>query len=375
MHAITQKTSLELLMFDGANPRRVCIETDRFSLGRSEENDLVIASGGVARRHALIERFEDLIRVIPCDPTAETFVNGVRIANAAPLHDRDLLRIGDECEIEVRIHRGQALASREYRGQVETGGQIKAEESVISRRDFITASVSAIGAVTAASFFVIRGNKKGMPDSLILSPVSGPAEKIAEPVASTGSGNRSQRLRGYAVQAVSQISRDSRAYVFDDEHIGEIEDRVNRYQTSAILNTALGDLNARGSNIARRIDREMQPALVFYTAIGEMLFRDRSEDIIRLADTVIGKLREVGRQFGTVRADSCLLTVAGYRMNSTAMLRTSVPDPYADRTVWHLKKTGRISKEAYEFVLVFLAVAVIAQSPKSFGIDAESCIF
>jgi hypothetical protein len=57
-------------------------------------------------------------------------------------------------------------------------------------------------------------------------------------------------------------------------------------------------------------------------------------------------------------------------------LATKMPDLARDiRTIWYLKKQGKISDGEYDMAVRFLAVGTIAQNPKDFGVNAEPLSF
>jgi hypothetical protein len=45
------------------------------------------------------------------------------------------------------------------------------------------------------------------------------------------------------------------------------------------------------------------------------------------------------------------------------------------RTIWFLKKQGKISDSEYQFALRFLAIGTIMQNPKDFGVESPAVIF
>jgi len=47
----------------------------------------------------------------------------------------------------------------------------------------------------------------------------------------------------------------------------------------------------------------------------------------------------------------------------------------AKRTVWYLYRQNGIDRRTYEFVVSFLAAAILAQHPQEFGIAADPLAF
>src|SRR2546428_13585716 len=79
------------------------VDTKRFSIGRTPENDLVIEDTSLSRRHALIENFEGRFNLSDCGSSNGTFVNGNSITAQTELSDWDGLTFGGVGDILVRI--------------------------------------------------------------------------------------------------------------------------------------------------------------------------------------------------------------------------------------------------------------------------------
>src|SRR5215472_773991 len=77
----------------GSSPRTVAIDHLPFTLGRSSERDLCIASPEISRAHALIDRDADGYFVRDTGSRHGTFVNGIRIATTR-LRSHDRIALG-----------------------------------------------------------------------------------------------------------------------------------------------------------------------------------------------------------------------------------------------------------------------------------------
>jgi hypothetical protein len=75
--------------------RRVVLEQDTVTLGRTPECELALADPGVSRRHAEVRRGTDNHWVVAdLGSTNGTKVNGLRISSARPLEDGDEITVG-----------------------------------------------------------------------------------------------------------------------------------------------------------------------------------------------------------------------------------------------------------------------------------------
>ena len=83
--------------------KRVLVEEERFSIGRTPDNDLQISLGNLSRQHVKIERFADVFIVSDCDSSNGTFLNNERLTDPVSLKDGDKLNLADTIEIEVEL--------------------------------------------------------------------------------------------------------------------------------------------------------------------------------------------------------------------------------------------------------------------------------
>lgn len=83
--------------------KRVLVEGERFSIGRTPDNDLQIPLGNLSRQHAKIERFADVLIISDCGSSNGTFLNGEKVENPIGLKNGDKLDLGGGVEIEVEF--------------------------------------------------------------------------------------------------------------------------------------------------------------------------------------------------------------------------------------------------------------------------------
>ncbi len=89
-----------LQVSDGANPRRVAIEKDVFTIGRRAGNDLKLSATDVSREHAEIARQGEQFVLRDRRSKFGTFVNGARVTEH-PLRHGDTIRLGQGGGIEM----------------------------------------------------------------------------------------------------------------------------------------------------------------------------------------------------------------------------------------------------------------------------------
>jgi uncharacterized protein YkwD len=84
------------LVVRGAGRERaeISLSRGRVTIGSTSDNSVVLADKTVSRRHAILEITEDSCTVVDAGSTNGTFVNGLRITAATPVHNGDELRFG-----------------------------------------------------------------------------------------------------------------------------------------------------------------------------------------------------------------------------------------------------------------------------------------
>src|SRR5207237_5787415 len=90
----------------------ILVESIRFTICPSPDNDLVITDSNLSRRHALVECFDGIAQVSDCGSRNGTQLNSVAVTGAAVLSDGDVITLGGSTEITVRIGARASAESR-----------------------------------------------------------------------------------------------------------------------------------------------------------------------------------------------------------------------------------------------------------------------
>src|SRR5438094_3030484 len=114
-------TRLTLTLPPTLGSEKIEVDTKRFSIGRTPENDLVIEDSSLSRRHALIENFEGRFNLSDCGSSNGTFVNGKTITALTELSDWDVLTFGGVGDILVRIDSGTHASGVQLSGLQPAG--------------------------------------------------------------------------------------------------------------------------------------------------------------------------------------------------------------------------------------------------------------
>ncbi|ANO51324.1 FHA domain-containing protein [Woeseia oceani] len=81
------------LTYQGRTVREISLNTERVMIGRSEHNEIAIASRFISRHHALFIRDNGTTLLMDLNSTNGTFVNSQRVSNHIMVHD-DIVTIG-----------------------------------------------------------------------------------------------------------------------------------------------------------------------------------------------------------------------------------------------------------------------------------------
>lgn len=382
--------------------RQIAVESLRFTIGRSPDSDLEIDDPGLSRRHALIEKFEGVVLASDCGSENGTFVNGNRITSGVVLKDRDVILIGSACSIVVGI--GNAMTenaskvAQDHAGRIEVdGGKSEAPAVWLTTPVIAFAAVALVLLVAAPLIAFLNGGKAARGERVSKSQqrqnenegarAAAPARAEADRDARTSGDLPSkaitvEQVEKVAVQFMRRISSDDRPYVFPPyavNALGDIRQRVEQYCASPALAPALQSIANGGPAIAAQARREgIEPGLVIYTALADSEGGQAGGDQMAVARRILPDLLSLRKTLGTESADKSLILVAAYKMGggtkkSHPLLQTMrrvVKNPLSDRNVWFLREQGGLDNKAYDFVVSFLALGVIAENPRRFGVTA-----
>ena len=96
------------------------LDRDRTTFGRGSDADFRFDDNGLSRLNATIYREGDRVWVVDENSTNGTFVNGERVAGSGtPLRDSDVVRIGNNTDLTVRIRRPEEAVAAASMAQPE----------------------------------------------------------------------------------------------------------------------------------------------------------------------------------------------------------------------------------------------------------------
>jgi hypothetical protein len=190
-------------------------------------------------------------------------------------------------------------------------------------------------------------------------------------------------------RVMSKLSKDNAPYI-SEVGINDVKRKVEEYRGSSDLRDRLRIVKQGCSEITAEAERiNLRPALLMYAALADSEGQFGSNPVVAVR-RMSPRLLSLRATFGTETANSSLLLIAAYPypFNPPIGSQTRTPHPLASklveiggrrstvdtseaRTVWFLHDKNAITDEAYQLVIRLLAIAVIAQNPSQYGIDAE----
>ncbi|HEX4950928.1 MAG TPA: FHA domain-containing protein [Blastocatellia bacterium] len=383
--------------------QQVAVNTNPFTIGRQEGNNLVIRDSGLSRRHALITSFQDVAQLSDCGSQNGTYLNGQLLASAAVLKNGDVIAIGETCKLRVQV-KAQAAANAPSLAPanpppkpVPSAPPAPSTPAAAATLELPKLSPAVLAAVATGAIIVIAGLLIGLvmwkqqksPDKnqdivfMPETPISNASESPKSgdpPPTTTNVPAGSDQFENSLVQVIRNISNDSN-YPFPTAAVAEIKQKAQQAATPTLANT-LRTISTRGDETINQIRAQglKKPALLIFMALAET---NGSGDPLAVARGLVEEVQFLRGHFGYDYADPTLLVVAAYKIPGgnkkshplLPTLRQLTKDPRTDRNVWFLRSKGALSDTAYDFVLRFLAYGAIAQNPRQFGLDAPPLVF
>jgi pSer/pThr/pTyr-binding forkhead associated (FHA) protein len=133
---------------ENGSSKRVLVEGEKFTVGRTPDNDLSIPIPNLSRRHIQIERFADIFIVSDVGSSNGTTLNGEEVKDPIALKNGNKINLGGGVEIEIEMISDDPAAD----DSASSGGDSAKEDSENKSADSAqAASVSAAQNASAAS--------------------------------------------------------------------------------------------------------------------------------------------------------------------------------------------------------------------------------
>src|SRR5262245_54710494 len=358
-------SDLILRIYDTTPAREFIAPAGTCSIGRGEDNDLVINQAGVSRRHAVIGVYIDGAQISDCGSQNGTFVNHRPVVGSAPINNGDTISLGSVCEIEVVM-----TASKAKERSEAPSGAARAPRKLRLTAP-LGAVFSIIGIVVIASVIAWMKSGNGELDGKV-----DPSPSPSTPASPSLTASRPPQdralieIEGGAKRMMRRISNDSMDYAsLDQSSLRQIRSAVEQSCKSPSLATAFQVISQNRSEFIRLADNQISPDLLAYAVLAET--NGGTQNLMAKAREMAPKLNALRSMFGGDLTDSALLFVAAYYEGVPSKkhhpLLDRIPDP-TQRDIWSLSRGGKFKPGQYEFVLRFIAYGIIADNPRQCGI-------
>lgn len=414
--------TLTLYDLETGRKKRINLDSRRFTIGRLLENDLAIDDPDLSRRHAIIESFEGSVLISDCGSQNGTHVNGQRVAGSCELYDGDVITFGGAKEITVEMAHAPSSRSSvagalspvlpdpatadEPVQRANTNNPLPQSMPTWLNAPVIAGAAAVLILLGTGLLLALKGGSSSAPSRTFRPPpaetqssstVSERATPPPEPDNDETPGNVTASLPGDSDElriveknariVMTGISNDNSPFL-PSEVVSQINEKVKKYKGSTVLRDHLRIMKQRGvaELAAPAKSNDIKLSLAVFAALAKMDRDGERGDPVTVAQAMLPGLRKLAIIFGGELANDSLLVVATLDQPPTGNfhpLQLTISRLANDqheivtkiRTVWYLYDHQKISARAYDIVLRFLAIGVIAQDPHHFGVEADPLTF
>ena len=413
-------------------PKRILVGRDDFVIGRHPDNDLCINDTRLSRQHLRIERVGDRITVSDCGSSNGTTLNYDDLFESATLRNGDILNLGG-MEIRVEIisanhEESFAPVAEESAPQIEENRPTATAQSVpnsfggVSSNFFFIAP--ALGLLVllfvGGLFFAFRGNPESSNNEIgdartpveketdstprktpsgdkTPTPANSPSNSGDNPNATqtpTTNGTTQtpvfsseiEKVKATAKEFMHRIAENDANPFLKTDQAEKVNQKIKNLKNSSSLAEnlkAVGRDKSQFETLAS--SKGMKPQFLAAAALNE------GGNPTETAKTMLPILGNLKTELSTDFADDCLLVIAAYDqgkqgdfktmqrkiegLSKTLSKKGESVSTRELRKMWFLKEKGKITDAEFEYAINFLAIGVIMQNPKDFGVNAEAVVF
>jgi pSer/pThr/pTyr-binding forkhead associated (FHA) protein len=405
--------------------RRIKVEGSSFTIGRHSDCSLAVPNGKLSREHVKIDSFGEVFVVSDCGSSNGTTLNGAQLNEPVALQNGDRLNLGGGLDIEIETVSDRPKASRsradddnDYSPNYAAGGGQSASgagASSIPTFVFIAAPALVIVFLVCGGgmLYLFGGNgaNNGQPTPEISTFTPTPDDEetpekspTPRPSSTAGGGNVSPSPDSTVTQPTPQssdemkkIEASSGAFLqrialndptpfLQTTEIEILRAKLSQFKGSSALAENFKAVKASASQFQSLAQSKgLKPQFLAVAALAEI--GNSRGNPLETAQRMLPIFGELRVTLSNNLADDNLLMIAAYDQgkagkfkdlrNTLEALAKKNPStsPRQIRTIWFLKKQGKITDAEYEFALRFLAIGTITQNPQDFGVNAEAVIF
>ena len=406
--------------------RRVSVNRKTFVIGRHSDNDLCIPNAKLSRQHAEIESSSDAFTVNDLGSSNGTFLNGEDLREPMTLQNGDELDLGGGIRISVEIAFNEPKAQKSDNIPVESSKNSvvpSKQTAASSNNSAIPTSVFIIAPILGVIILVCGGgllyilggsgsSNNGKNNDIVLdypTPDDTPEKTKSPTPKSSASVANSPLLTSPSPEETNtesppEVSSDSKKV---EQNSAIFLQRIALNDPSAFLKTAeIEAVNSKlaqfkgSSNLAENLKAVKSNASQFeslaqskglkaqFLAVAALTeIGNNRGNPLETAKTMLPVLGNLRISLANNLADDNLMMIAAYDQgkagkfkdlrNFLEALAKKNPgvSPREIRTIWFLKKQGKLTDAEFDYALRFLAIGTITQNPKDFNVNAEAVTF
>jgi pSer/pThr/pTyr-binding forkhead associated (FHA) protein len=412
--------------------QRVLVEGSKFIIGRHSECDLSFPSGKLSRQHVKIESFTEVFIVSDCGSSNGTTLNGSELRDPVALKDGDVLNLGGGLDIETEIvsdrpkagKKGAADEDEDSEDDNSSGGSsvssgASSQSSAVSSSGsssiptgiLIAAPVLAIVLLLCGGglLFFLGGTNEDprrgsdvtytptTPDdtpeksptprssSTVATSVSpSPGETTAPPTPEISDEKKKIEINSAAF--LQRVALNDPTAFLKSTEIEIISPKITQIKNSSALAENFKAVKTNASQIQSLAkSKGLTPLFLAVAALTEL--GGNRGNPLEVAQKILPIYSDLKISLANNLADDNLLMVAAFDQGKAGKFndlrnvlealakKNQNVGPREIRTIWFLKKQGKITDAEYEYALRFLAIGTIMQNPKDFGVNAEAVTF
>lgn len=417
-------------------PKRILVGREYFVIGRHPDNDLGIAIDKLSREHLKIERFGDTFTVSDSGSSNGTTLNYEDLFESAKLRNGDILNLGGGLEITVEIFSERKTEKNAPVNVAETTPKVSENYSPSNQNSAVSLGgvssnfffiAPALGLIillfVGGLFYAFSGNsddennqnseiaetnereetnnlrepRKTPSGNKTPMPVSSPGNVNSLPTPAPNDSPQSptvsteiEKVKKNATEFMRRIAQNDANPFLTQEHAEKVNQKIKNFKNSANLADNLRAVKRDASQIESLANSQnLKPQFLAAATLNEI--GNAGGNPLETARTMLPILAQLKIRLDNQFADDNLLIIAAYDqgkqknyntlqsklegLSKTLSKKGVSVNPREMRTIWFLKANNKLTDAEFEYAVNFLAVGVIMQNPKDFGVNAEPVIF
>jgi len=420
-------------------PKRVSVNRDVFIIGRHPDNDLSIADTRLSRQHLQIERFNETFTASDCGSSNGTKLNFDELFESATLHNGDVLNLGGGVEIKIEIvfanrenetsplPETPAAEIPKNQSSANMSGDAASFGGVPSNFFYIAPALGLLLLLFIGGLLWIFSDNSEDNGNREIAEKNEREEKNEErenrrtpretktpsfPPSPTNSGenqtvnqtpnnngtptqtpvisSETEKIKQTATEFMRRIALNDANPFLKNEQVDKVNQKIRNFRNSSGLAEnlrAVGRDKSQYETLAS--SQNLKPQFLAAAALNEI--GNRSGNPLETAKTMLPVLGKLKIRLGNDFADDNFLIIAAYNqgkkgdfnllqgkiegLSKTLSKKGESVTPRELRTIWFLRNKDRLTEAEFEYAVNFLALGIIMQNPKEFGVNAEAVVF